>query len=125
MASEKPDLRRGRTMIVRDNGGKGSDVASANNMSLSANGNVFSITGTTQINLIDVGDWLPGSRVVLLFDTSVTVKHNQTASGNFKKILLSGAADFSGTANDSLVLVLEGTPGGSGTQWREIARTVI
>lgn len=95
----------------------GADVASANDMVLGSDGNVFSITGTTQINTISASGWQKGSHVVLLFDTSVTVKHNTAGTGAL--LLLPGAADFSATANDIMEFVFDGT------SWRCLARFAI
>lgn len=98
---------------------KGADVASANDTTLGLDGNYFDITGTTQINGIAVANWIAGSIIVLQFDSTPTVKHNTAASAGFASILLAGAADFVASANDTLVLIYDGTT------WREISRTVI
>lgn len=95
-------------------------VASANNLTL-GNGNRFQITGTTQINLIDITDWQGGSEVTLHFQGAVTVAHNQAASGNFKPIMLSGSANFGATANDQLTLQYDLVD----SKWYEKCRTVI
>jgi hypothetical protein len=111
-------LLTGRLVTVQ-----GVDVASANNLALGNDGNVFEITGTTQINLLSNVGWQNGSMIVLLFTTTPTVKHNQTTSGTDITIQLSGGADFAATAGDTLTLVLSEI---GGTQaWRELCRTVI
>ncbi|KKN71749.1 hypothetical protein LCGC14_0418150 [marine sediment metagenome] len=97
-------------------GQKGSDVASATDITLGA-GNYFDITGTTQIDTIVATDWTAGSVVTLQFDASVTVKHNTAGVGAV--MLLAGAVDFSATANDTLMFVFDGT------NFRELARTAI
>jgi len=96
---------------------KGADVVSANDISLGNDGNFFDITGTTQINTIDVTGWNAGSLIVLQFDASATVKHATAGTG--AQLNLSGSIDFSATAGDTLVLVYDGTV------WREVSRTVI
>lgn len=98
---------------------QGPDVASANNLTLGS-GNRFQVTGTTQINLLDGTSWQAGSEVTLMFTGSLTVKHNQTTIGAFFPIMLSGAVDFSATANDQLTLQLN-----SDSKWYEKCRTVI
>lgn len=104
-------------------GAQGADVASANNLALGSDGNVFEITGTTQINLISNVGWQNGSKITLLFTSTPTVKHNQTTSSTDITIQLAGAADFAATAGDTLTLVLSEI---GGTQaWREIGRAVI
>ncbi len=106
----------------RIQGFQGADVASANNLVLGA-GNVFEITGTTQINLISNLSWQNGSQITLLFTSTPTVKHNQATSGTNITIRLAGAVDFVATAGDTLTLVLSEI---GGTQaWREVSRAVI
>ena len=94
----------------------GLQVASANNLTLTYVGNFFQITGTTQINLINSTDWGLGTVIYLQFAGALTVKHNQTASGNFQPILLAGSGDFTTVANTMLTLLWDGT------NWQEIAR---
>ena len=99
---------------------KGADVASADEITLGTDGNYFDITGTTTINHINNSGWQNGSVVVLQFDASVTVTHNSGSPvGSEASILLSGAGNFSATANDTLMLVYDGTT------FREVARTAI
>lgn len=88
---------------------KGANVASANNLVLGTDGNVFTITGTTQINLISSTNWQAGSVVYLAFAGALTVKHNQAVSGANKPILLHGAVDFVTAANSLLTLIYDGT----------------
>jgi hypothetical protein len=100
---------------------QGTDVASANNVLL-GEGNTFEITGTTQINLISNTSWQNGSVIRLVFTSTPTVKNGQTTSGSNITIKLAGAADFSATADDVLVLMLSEV---GGTQaWREVSRSV-
>lgn len=101
---------------ARYQGQQGADVASGTNIALTQ-GNYFDITGTTTINTISATGWRAGSVVMLQFDASVTVTHNGAGTG--ASILLTGAANFSATAGDTLTLVYDGTT------WRETARAVI
>ena len=102
---------------------QGADVASANNLVLGSDGNVFEITGTTQINLVSNLNWQNGSQITLLFTSTPTVKHNQATSGTNITIQLAGAVDFVASAGDVLTLVLSEI---GGTQaWRERSRAVI
>jgi hypothetical protein len=99
---------------------KGADVASGDEITLGTDGNYFDITGTTTINHINNSGWQSGSVVVLQFDASVTVTHNSGSPiGSEASMLLSGAGNFSATANDTLMLVYDGTT------FREVSRTVI
>jgi len=99
---------------------KGADVASADEITLGTDGNYFDVTGTTAINHINNSGWQSGSVVILQFDASVTVTHNAgSPAGSEASILLSGGGNFSATANDTLMLVYDGTT------FREVTRTVI
>lgn len=99
---------------------KGGDVASASTLTVGNDGNYFHITGTTTINYITTTNWQKGSVIILKFNGSVTVTHNAgSVPASTAAILLSGAANFSATADDTLMLVFDGTT------WREVARTVI
>lgn len=70
---------------------KGSDVASANAMTLGA-GNLFDITGTTQINTITtIG---VGTIIILQFDGALTLNHNTN------DLILPGAVDIVTQAGD-------------------------
>lgn len=107
------------TFTGRIQGAQGTDTASANNLTLPSNGNIFVISGATQINLIDTTNWQNGSKITLQFSGAPTVKNNQSTSTTFSKILLSGSVDFVASANDMLTLVLVNSI------WYEISRTVI
>jgi hypothetical protein len=110
----------GLLMASRIRTAKGADVASGTTITIGADGNAVAITGTTTINHLTTTDWQAGSVVRLLFGTSLTVTHNAgSPPANTAPILLSGAANFSATANDVLTLIFDGT------NWRECARTVI
>jgi len=81
---------------------KGVDVASANDLTLGLDGNIFHITGTTQINAITTANWQAGSEITLIFDSTPTVKNNTAGGGGTAVMLLQGGADFSATANVEL-----------------------
>ena len=99
-------------------GKQGTDVASANDATLTATGNYFDVTGTTQTNTLSIPTGCTaGTIITLQFDASVTVKHATAGAGALFQ--LAGAGDFSATAGDTLQLVYDGT------YWREVARTVI
>lgn len=110
MATHLEVYGSGRTKFnARVNNAKGADVASANNLTLGEDGNYFVITGTTQVNLIDNAVWTAGSEFYLEFSGVVTVKHNQTTSGNNTKILVSGGSDYVSAAGSIARLVYNGT----------------
>ncbi len=86
---------------------KGSDVASASELSL-GEGNVFHVTGTNDIYSISSSDTQEGRVIFLIFDDSLTVH-----DGN--NLVLAG--DFSTSANSVLLLVCDGT------NWFEVSRS--
>lgn len=100
--------------IVINNAGvtslyKGADVASAG--TIAATGNVFHVTGTTGISAISTTGITAGTEITIIFDASLTVT-------NGASLMLAGAANFSATADDVLVLIYDGT------KWREKCRSV-
>ena len=102
---------------------QGADVASANDLTLGADGNSFEITGTTQVNAITTSGWQNGSIITLLFTSTPTVKHNTAGGAGTAVLLLAGAVDFAATAGDTLTLRLSEI---GGTQaWRETGRAAI
>jgi len=92
-------------------------VASANNLTLTT-GNVFSITGTTQITAITNTNWQAGSQIILIFAGVLTVKNNTAGGAGTSPLLLAGGVDFATTANDVLKLVY------NGTNWIEVSRSI-
>jgi hypothetical protein len=72
-------------------------VASANNLVL-GNSNINYVSGTTTINLLSSEDWNDGDEVCLVFQDTLTLKHNQASSGANKKIILTAAGDLTTAA---------------------------
>ncbi len=102
---------------------QGADVGSTNNLVLGTDGNVFEITGTTDINLISNISWQNGSTIILLFTSTATVKDAQATSSTNITILLDGSADFVPSAGDTLQLTLCEI---GGTQaWRESGGRIV
>lgn len=100
---------------------KGSDVASADAVTLGFGGNTFDITGTTTINHINSTNWVIGSVVILHFDGAVTLTNNAGGlTGAECNILLSGDANFTTSAGDILTFVLHDS-----TSWQEISRNSV
>lgn len=97
---------------------KGVDVASANNLTLGTDGNLFVITGNTQINAITTANWQAGSQIILVFSGAPTVKHNTAGGAGTAVMFLAGSVDLVAAANTVLGLVYDGT------QWQETFRKV-
>jgi hypothetical protein len=101
---------------------QGADVASATNLTLGSDGNVFEITGTTKIDLISNVGWQNGSEITLFFTSTANVDHGTATSGTNITIRLDGGVDFVPAAGDMLRLMLAEV---GGTQvWRETGRVV-
>ena len=86
---------------------KGSDVASANNLTLTTNSHT--ITGTTQINAITILPYIAGDHITLVFSAATTVKHNTAGGGGTAVIKLAGSADMTTAADTVLGLYYDGT----------------
>jgi hypothetical protein len=98
-------------------GAQGANVASAGNVTLGGDGNVFIITGTTTINCIDTAGWTAGSFVVLEFSGALTITDNSGACSGTNKAINIGAA-YTTSADDTLAIMYDGT------NWKEFGRSV-
>lgn len=97
-------------------GGKGANIAAANDLTLGTDGSVFTITGNTTINGIATAGWTSGSVARLIFTGTPTVKHNTAASAGFASLLLSASIDLGATNNTVLSFLYDGT------YWQECER---
>lgn len=100
---------------------QGAAVAAANDLTLGDDGNLFRITGATQINRLVNTNWQGGSQVTLTCVTGFTVAHAQAGGGVNRPIYLNGGVNYVMTANDTLTLKYDSTE----TAWYEIGRAVI
>jgi len=89
--------------------GHGAAVASAATTTLGNDGNLFHITGTTNIDNISTTNWQAGSKITLIFDGVLTV-----GDGTGNMIL---AGNFTTAANSTLCLIYDGT------SWFELSRS--
>lgn len=80
---------------------KGADIPSANTITIPNEGNVFHVTGTTQINTIN--DTYPGRITYLIFDAALVLK-------NSASLVLPGGADITTKATEAYA-VLNDSPG--------------
>ena len=101
---------------------KGADVASADAITLGADGNIFDITGTTTINHINTTNWSTlGNTITLHFDGAVQLTHNAgSLSGAQANISLAGSANYTTTAGEDISFVLHDS-----TTWQEIGRKPV
>lgn len=104
-------------------GFQGTDVAStAGVMTLSNTGNVYEITGTNTVTAINNTNLKNGYEVTLLFTSTATLTDGTANSGAAIGIELAGNANFTGSADDTITLIL-GEIGGT-QRWREKCRSV-
>jgi len=102
---------------------QGTDIASATNIVIPNDGNVFELTGTTKVDLISNIGFQEGATITLIANESVDIDDGTATSTTNITITLAGGADFSMTASDVLVLVLTSTTA-DGQAWREVSRSV-
>lgn len=102
---------------------QGADVASAAGaIALGYDGNTFEITGTNAITLISNLGWQNGSEITLLFTSTASLTDGVANSGTDIGMELAGNANFTGSADDSITLVLSEI---GGTQrFREKSRSI-
>lgn len=96
----------------------GAEIAAANDLTLGSDGNVFPISGATQINAITTTNWQAGSEVILEFVSTPTIKHNTAGGAGTAPIFLAGGVDYVAAANDILHLVYDGI------SWHEVSRKI-
>jgi len=86
---------------------QGADVASvAGAIALGNGGNTFELTGTNAVTLISSTNWVNGSEVTLLFTSTASLTDGVANSGTDIGFELAGNTNFTGTADDSITLVL-------------------
>jgi hypothetical protein len=104
--------------VGRKLGYQGSDVASANDITLGL-GNYFDLTGVTDVQRILGTGWTAGTVITLQTDGAIKIVNNTAAGGGYYGFQLAGSANFEMTAGDTLTVVFDGA------WFREIARSVI
>ena len=97
---------------------QGTDIASATNIVIPTDGNVFELTGTTKVDLISNLGWQEGSEITLVCNESVTIDNGTATSGTNITMKLAGGSDLSCTAGDVLKLTLLSTTAG-GQAWTQ------
>jgi hypothetical protein len=97
---------------------KGSNATAANDLSLTGDGNLYTISGATTINAINAINWQAGSKVSFIFTGAPLVKNNTAGGAGTAPMLLAGRTDFQAAAGDVLYLEYDGT------NWYEINRAL-
>ena len=88
---------------------QGTDIASANDITIGNNGNLFDITGTTQINRISPTGWQAGAGFKLQFDGVVTIKDAQATGGGYNTILCDNSTDIVTATGTIVEFLYDGT----------------
>ena len=102
---------------------QGVDVASAAGaITLGSDGNVFEFTGTDAVTLISSTGYKNGSEITLLFTSTASLTDGTANSGANIGFELAGNANFTGSADDSITLIL--CEIGGTQRWREKCRSV-
>lgn len=101
---------------------QGSNVDSANDITLPNDGNTFFINNDVDIERINNLDWQAGSIINLVFTDTVTVFNNITSSGTLRKILLAGGANYTFVSNNVLSLTLDIS---NFNGWVEVSRATV
>lgn len=102
---------------------QGADVSSAvGAITVGGDGNVFEITGTSAITLISSTSWQNGSQITLLFTSTASLTDGTANSGANIGFELAGNTNFTGSADDSITLILSEI--GGTVRWREKCRSV-
>lgn len=96
--------------------GQGAPVASTGNLTLGNDGNMFSITGNTQINAITTAGWQAGSMISFVFTSNPILKNNTAGGAGTAPMLLAGGIDYTAAAGDYIGFQYDGT------NWHEITR---
>jgi hypothetical protein len=88
---------------------KGANVVAANDLTLGTDGNLFTITGATQINAITTANWQAGSEIAFIFTGAPLVKNNTAGGGGTATLLLAGRVDYQAAAGDYIGFRYDGT----------------
>lgn len=97
---------------------QGTLVASANDIDVANDGNIYGVSGTTQINTLNTTGFQNGSVVGLLFYSTLAVANNQSPSGNTARFLFGSAGSLTTRANELHFFVL--STGESVRAWRYV-----
>lgn len=99
--------------------GMGASVASANSMTLGNDGNLFTITGNTQINALTTTNWQAGSQIAFIFTGVPLLKNNTAGAGGTAKLLLAGSVDYQAAIGDYISFQYDGS------FWHETNRKLV
>jgi hypothetical protein len=97
---------------------QGANVSSANQMDLGLDGNLFVITGNTDVQCITHTGWNEGSVITLMFQGTLTLRSSFSCGDTLDKVVLSANMDFAITGLTTVTLVYAG-------DWFEVSRGVL
>lgn len=96
--------------------GMGAAIAAANNLTTGSDGNLFNVTGLTQINAITTTNWQAGAEISFIFTSTPILKNNTAGGGGTAPMLLAGSIDYQAAPGDYIKLQYDGTA------WHEVTR---
>lgn len=89
--------------------GRGVDtLASAGDLTVPTDKSVYTVSGNTTINALEVNRE-PGAEVTLLFTGTPTLKHNTAGGGSTAVMIMSSGADFSASPDKSISFIYSGS----------------
>ena len=95
---------------------KGGDIASTGDLPLQLNANFYHVTGTAQIDRIQITSWDDAELLILYFESAATLKHKKSASQDYGSISLDGSVDYVTSSGDVLAFIKDGNT------WEELTR---
>ena len=123
VTSQKVVLNGAVNINGRLNNTQGTDVASAvGAIALGYDGAAFELTGTSAVTLISNLGYQNGSEITLIFTSTASLTDGTANSGTNIGFELAGNANFTGSADDVITLVL--CEMGGTQRWREKSRSV-
>jgi len=95
---------------------KGANIVAANDLTLGLDGNVFTVTGNTQITAITTINWQSGPFVILETTGTPLFKHNTAGGAGTLPLKLAGSVDYQAAVDDAILFY------NNGSFWHELAR---
>lgn len=88
--------------------GMGASIVAANNLTTGSDGNLFQVTGLTQINAITTTNWQNGSEISFIFTSTPILKNNTAGGGGTAPMFLAGSIDYQAAPGDYIKFQYDG-----------------
>lgn len=89
--------------------GMGASIAAANNLTTGNDGNLFQVTGLTQINAITSTNWPSGSEISFVFTSTPVLKNNTIGGAGTAPLQLAGSIDYQAAPGDYIKFQYDGS----------------